>query len=64
MNIAQKNSDSVVGIAISYGLEGKTFEIRQEEKFFAFPKPSTGVLWPTQHPIQWVTVFFPGDGQR
>jgi hypothetical protein len=30
----------------------------KENRFFSIPKPSYGLLWPTQTPLQWVTEAF------
>ena len=49
---------SVVGTAISYGLDGPGIESRWEGR--DFPHPSRLALVPTQPPIQWVPGLFPG----
>lgn len=51
---------SVVGIAISYGLDGPGFESSQGHEIFSFSKLSRLVLGPSQLPIQWVTWFYSG----
>jgi hypothetical protein len=49
--------DSSVGIANRYGLDGSGIESRWGRDF---QHPSRTTLGPTQPPIQWVPVFFPG----
>jgi hypothetical protein len=47
--------DSSVGIATCYGLDGPEIEYRWVARF------SAPVLGPTQPPIKWVPIFFPGS---
>ena len=49
-------SDSSVGIATSYALDGPRIESRWGPDF---PHPSKPPPGPTQPPIQWVTGLFP-----
>ena len=48
---------SVVSIATRYGLDGPGVESRWGR---GFSHPSRPALGPTQPPIQWVPVLFPG----
>jgi hypothetical protein len=48
---AIRRSGSVVGIAISYGLDGPGIESRRGRDF---PHLSRPALRPTQPPVQWV----------
>ena len=53
--------DSVVGIAIRYGLDGPGIESRWRRDF---PHPSRPALRPTQPPIQWVPGLSEGKAAR
>jgi hypothetical protein len=48
--------DSVVGIAIRYGLDGLGIQPRWG---LYFPHPSTQALGPNQLPVGWVLGLFP-----
>jgi hypothetical protein len=48
---------SAVGIATRYGLEGPGIESRRRRNF---SHPYGPAVWPTQLPVQWVPVSFPG----
>jgi hypothetical protein len=49
--------DSVVGIATRYGMDGPEIKSRWGRDF---PHPSRSALGPTQPPVQWYRVSFPG----
>ena len=49
--------DSSVGIATRYGLDGPGIESRWGQDFLPPSRPAVG---PTQPPVQWVPVLFPG----
>jgi hypothetical protein len=49
--------DSLFGVATRYGLDGPGIESRLGRDF---PQPSRLALWPTQPPLEWVLVPFPG----
>ena len=49
--------DSSVGTVNRYGLDGPEIESRSSRDF---PHPSRQAVEPTQLPIQWVPVLFPG----
>jgi hypothetical protein len=51
------SQDSVVGIAIHYGLGGLRIESRYRQ---GFPHPFTQSLWPKKPPVKWVPGFFLG----
>jgi hypothetical protein len=55
--IVTVEQDSVVGIAIRYGLDGPGIESRYGRDF---PHASRPALEPTQPPIKWVLGLFPG----
>jgi len=50
-------SDSVVGIATSYGLDGPGIKSRLGRDFPHLSRPALG---PTQPPVQWVLGLFRG----
>ena len=49
--------DSVVSIPTCYGLDSARIESRLGRDF---PRPSRPALGPTQPPIRWAPVLFPG----
>jgi hypothetical protein len=50
-DVALKQSDSVVGIATGYGLDGPGIESRWGRNFPHLSRPALG---PNQPPVQWV----------
>jgi len=56
--IADMGRDSSVGIAIRYGLECPWIQSRWGRGFQHRSRPALG---PTQPPIKWVRVLFPGS---
>ena len=52
-----RNQASSVDIATLCGLDVSGFESVSERDF---PYPSIGAVRPTQPPVQWVLIFFPG----
>jgi hypothetical protein len=49
-----RGQDSIVGIAIGYGLDDQEVGVRVRVKNFHFSMWSRPALGPTQPPIQWV----------
>jgi hypothetical protein len=52
--ILHRGRDSVVGIAVSYGLDDRGVGVQVPVKNFLFSKSSRPALRSTQPPIQWV----------